>query len=85
VLPGFRGTIGHDALRLYRGFPNADHQLCVEPVPRELTWCDERFHEQIRQADPPRPIRRDQVSDPTWSAHSSTTSALWMSPVALPA
>jgi transposase len=43
VLPGFTGTMVHDALWLYRGFPNAAHQLCCAHVIRELTWCDERF------------------------------------------
>ena len=43
VLPGFTGTMVHDALWLYRGFPDAAHQLCCAHVIRELTWCDERF------------------------------------------
>lgn len=47
VLPGFRGTMVHDALWLYRGFPEADHQLCVAHVVRELTACDERFPGQV--------------------------------------
>jgi transposase len=41
------GTMVHDALWLYRGFPEADHQLCVAHVVRELTACDERFPGQI--------------------------------------
>lgn len=47
VLPGFRGTMVHDALWLYRGFPEAEHQLYVAHVIRELTACDERFPGQI--------------------------------------
>ena len=43
VLPGFRGTMVHDALWIYRGFPEAEHQLCVAHVIRELTACDERY------------------------------------------
>lgn len=29
VLAALRGTLVHDALALYEGFPDADHQLCV--------------------------------------------------------
>ncbi|MEY9894790.1 transposase [Catenulispora sp. MAP5-51] len=47
VLPNFTGTMVHDALWLYRGFPDADHQLCCAHVIRELTACDERFPGQI--------------------------------------
>ncbi|MFL6113462.1 MAG: IS66 family transposase, partial [Catenulispora sp.] len=47
VLQHFRGTMVHDALWLYRGFPDAEHQLCVAHVVRELTACDERFPGQI--------------------------------------
>ena len=47
VLPNFVGTMVHDALWLYRGFPDADHQLCGAHVIRELTACDERFPGQI--------------------------------------
>ena len=43
VLPNVTGTLVHDALWLYRGFPAASHQLCCAHVIRELTWCDERF------------------------------------------
>ena len=43
VLPGFRGTMVHDALWIYRWFPEAEHQLCVAHVIRELTACDERY------------------------------------------
>jgi transposase len=43
VLPNFTGTMVHDALWLYRGFPDAAHQLCCAHVIRELTACDERF------------------------------------------
>lgn len=47
VLPNFTGTMVHDALWLYRGFPDADHQLCCAHVIREITACDERFPGQI--------------------------------------
>ena len=47
VLPNATGTMVHDALWLYRGFPDADHQLCCAHVIRELTACDERFPGQI--------------------------------------
>lgn len=48
VLPNFAGgTMVHDALWLYRGFPDAEHQLCCAHVIRELTACDERFPGQI--------------------------------------
>ncbi|HEX2185829.1 MAG TPA: IS66 family transposase [Chloroflexota bacterium] len=41
VLPGFRGTIVHDALSLYEGYPAAKHQLCGAHVIRELTAAEE--------------------------------------------
>jgi transposase len=47
VLPNFVGTMVHDALWLYRGFPDAEHQLCCAHVIRELTAADERFPGQI--------------------------------------
>lgn len=47
VLPDFPGTMVHDALWIYHGFPEAGHQLCVAHVVRELTACDERFPGQI--------------------------------------
>ena len=47
MLPDFRGTMVHDALWLYRGFPEAEHQLCVAHAVRELTACDERFSGQV--------------------------------------
>jgi transposase len=47
VLPGFRGVMVHDAyFQLYNGYPNAQHQLCVAHVVRELTAQDELFPEQ---------------------------------------
>jgi len=56
VLPGFRGTMVHDAyFQLYNGYPEARHQLCVAHVVRELTAQDElhphqRWARQIRWA-----------------------------------
>jgi len=47
VLPNATGTMVHDALWLYRGFPDAEHQLCCAHVIREITACDERFPGQI--------------------------------------
>ena len=47
VLPNFVGTMVHDALWLYRGYPEAEHQLCCAHVIRELTAADERFPGQI--------------------------------------
>jgi transposase len=47
VLPNFTGAMVHDALWLYRGFPDAAHQLCCAHVIRELTACDERFPGQV--------------------------------------
>jgi hypothetical protein len=47
VLPDFTGTMVHDALCLYRGFPDAEHQLCVAHVIPEITACDERFPGQV--------------------------------------
>jgi transposase len=54
ILPGFRGTMVHDAyFQLYDGYPEARHQLCVAHVVRELTAQDElhphqRWPRQIR-------------------------------------
>jgi transposase len=54
ILPGFRGTMVHDAyFQLYNGYPEARHQLCVAHVVRELTAQDElhphqRWPRQIR-------------------------------------
>lgn len=55
ILPGFRGTLVHDALALYDGFPEAAHQLCASHIIRELTALHERYPaerwaEQIRWA-----------------------------------
>lgn len=56
ILPGFRGTMVHDAyFQLYDGYPDATHQLCVSHVIRELTAQDEayptqKWAEQIRWA-----------------------------------
>jgi transposase len=55
VLPQFRGTLVHDALALYDGFPDARHQLCASHVIRELTALHEQHRaewwaEQIRWA-----------------------------------
>jgi transposase len=47
VLPNAVGTMVHDALWLYRGFPDAAHQLCCAHVIRELTAADERYPGQI--------------------------------------
>ena len=55
ILPGFRGTMVHDAyFQLYDGYPEARHQLCVSHVVRELTAQDElrphqRWARQIRR------------------------------------
>lgn len=55
VLPGFRGTLVHDSLSLYAGYPNADHQLCGAHLIRELTAAEQdhpkqKWHQQIRWA-----------------------------------
>lgn len=47
VLPNFVGTMVYDALWLYRGYPEAEHQLCCTHVIRKLTAVDERFPGQI--------------------------------------
>lgn len=47
VLTGFTGTMVHDALWLYNGFPRASHQLCCAHVMRELTACDQRWPGEI--------------------------------------
>jgi transposase len=47
VLPQFRGVMVHDAyFQLYDGYPDAEHQLCVAHVVRELTAQDERYPHQ---------------------------------------
>ena len=47
ILPGFRGVMVHDAyFQLYNGYPNAEHQLCVAHVVRELTAQDELYPQQ---------------------------------------
>jgi len=54
ILPGFRGTMVHDAyFQLYDGYLEARHQLCVAHMVRELTAQDElrpdqRWARQIR-------------------------------------
>jgi transposase len=55
ILPGFRGTLVHDSLSLYAGYPNADHQLCGAHLIRELTAAEQdhptqKWHQQIRWA-----------------------------------
>lgn len=55
VLPSFRGTLVHDSLSLYAGYPRADHQLCGAHLIRELTAAEqdhpqEAWHRQIRWA-----------------------------------
>jgi len=48
ILPGFRGTMVHDAyFQLYDGYPNAYHQLCASHAIRELTAQDELFPRQV--------------------------------------
>lgn len=47
VLPGFRGTMVHDAYVLYDGYPDAAHQLCIAHVIRELTAQEELFAHQV--------------------------------------
>jgi len=48
ILPGFRGTMVHDAyFQLYDGYPAARHQLCVAHVVRELTAQHELYPEQV--------------------------------------
>ena len=47
VLPRFRGVMVHDAyFQLYDGYPEAEHQLCVSHVVRELTAQDELYPHQ---------------------------------------
>jgi transposase len=53
VLPGFRGTLVHDSLSLYAGYPDADHQLCGAHLIRELTAAEQdhpkqKWQQQIR-------------------------------------
>ncbi|PYC77122.1 hypothetical protein C7C46_19975 [Streptomyces tateyamensis] len=53
VLPGFRGTLVHDSLSLYSGYPDAEHQLCGAHLVRELTAAEQdhpkqKWHQQIR-------------------------------------
>nr|WP_279591924.1 transposase [Streptomyces sp. 846.5] len=55
VLPGFRGTLVHDSLSLYAGYPNAAHQLCGAHLIRELTAAEQdhpkqKWPQQIRWA-----------------------------------
>jgi transposase len=55
VLPGFRGTLVHDSLSLYAGYPDADHQLCGAHLIRELTAAEQdhpkqKWQQQIRWA-----------------------------------
>jgi transposase len=55
VLPGFRGTLVHDSLSLYTGYPDADHQLCGAHLIRELTAAEQdhpkqKWQQQIRWA-----------------------------------
>lgn len=40
-LPGFSGTLVHDSLCHYAGYPNADHQLCGAHPIRELTAAEQ--------------------------------------------
>jgi transposase len=47
ILPHFRGVMVHDAyFQLYDGYPEAEHQLCVSHVVRELTAQDELYPHQ---------------------------------------
>ncbi|MBV9023544.1 MAG: IS66 family transposase, partial [Streptomycetaceae bacterium] len=55
VLPLFRGTLVHDGLSLYAGYPNAAHQLCGAHLIRELTAAEQdhpeqRWQQQVRSA-----------------------------------
>ncbi|MGI5515993.1 IS66 family transposase [Streptomyces sp. CA-106131] len=55
ILPGFRGTLVHDSLSLYAGYPDADHQLCGAHLIRELTAAEQdhpkqKWHQQIHWA-----------------------------------
>jgi hypothetical protein len=55
ILPGFRGTLVHDSLSLYAGYPGATHQLCGAHLVRELTAAEQdhpkqKWHQQIRWA-----------------------------------
>ena len=55
VLPGFRGTLVHDSLSLYAGYPDAAHQLCGAHLIRELTAAEQdhpkqKWQQQIRWA-----------------------------------
>lgn len=55
VLPSFRGTLVHDSLSLYAGYPGAAHQLCGAHLIRELTAAEQdhpaqKWQQQIRWA-----------------------------------
>ncbi|WP_127354342.1 IS66 family transposase [Actinacidiphila soli] len=55
ILPAFRGTLVHDSLSLYAGYPGAAHQLCGAHLIRELTAAEQdhpkqKWHQQIRWA-----------------------------------
>lgn len=55
VLPHFRGTLVHDCLSLYAGYPGAAHQLCGAHLVRELTAAEQdhpkqKWQQQIRWA-----------------------------------
>lgn len=55
VLHGFRGTLVHDSLSLYAGYPDAAHQLCGAHLIRELTAAEQdhptqKWQQQIRWA-----------------------------------
>ena len=55
VLPGFRGTLVHDSLSLYAGYPGAAHQLCGAHLIRELTAAEQdhpkqKWQQQVRWA-----------------------------------
>lgn len=50
ILPGFRGTLVHDGLTLYNGYPHARHQLCGAHLIRELTAAEQDHPKQHWQA-----------------------------------
>ena len=47
VLPGFRGTVVHDALSVYDAYPEARHGLCGAHITRELVAAGEADPHQV--------------------------------------
>jgi hypothetical protein len=47
VLPGFTGTVVHDALSIYDAYPGARHALCGAHIARELVAAAEAHPDQV--------------------------------------